>query len=148
MTRRREHRLPSYEALARLGSEQGKRHLRNVLRQGPASYDRLRAAVALGRAGDRSGLSLLRERLSQQGPNLGVALALQRLGAPEAEPALREALEHAALRVQAARALRAYGNVSGVSKMAPLLDSRLRETRLTAAAAIVLLTTQSRAEAP
>jgi HEAT repeat protein len=146
LTRRRDHRMPSYEALARLGSEEGERYLRRVLRRGPAPYDRLRAAVALGLAGDRSGLPLLRERLKKEDPNLGVALALQRLGVPAAEQALRRALEHAALRVQAARALRAYGNVSGVSEMAPLLDSRLRESRLTAAAAIVILTTQTRAE--
>ena len=82
------------------------------------------------------------------GPGLIPALALQKLGVPAAQQALRRALAHTALRVEAARALRVYGNITGVGEMERHLRSEGPETRLTAAAAIVILTTQSRAEAP
>lgn len=143
----RQHRMTSYEALVRLGNGKGKAHLRTVLLKSEAKYDRLRAAVALGMVGDRSGLELLKERLKEPGMHMGVALALQKLGAKEAREALVRALGHSALRVEAARALRAYGDVTLVSEMAKKLASPSEDSRLTAAAAIVILTAQARAEA-
>jgi len=142
----RQHRMTSYEALVRLGNGKGKTHLRKVFRKSKAKYDRLRAAVALGMVGDRTGIGLLKERLKEPGMHMGVALALQKLGAKEAREALVRALGHTALRVEAARALRAYGDVTLVSEMAQQLDSLSEDSRLTAAAAIVILTAQARAE--
>ena len=144
----RKHRLTSYEALARLGDADSLKYLRRVLRTSQAPDDRLRAAVALGLAGDRSGLPVLRKRLHDPVLHFGVALALQKLGVPAAQVALRRALNHNALRVQAARALRAYGAISDVDRMVPDLTSAAPEAQVTAAGAIVILTTQSRAEAP
>lgn len=143
----RQHRMTSYEALVRLGDQKVLTNLREVLQKTRAPYDRLRAAVALGMQGDRSGLAVLKARMKEPGMHMGVALALQKLGAPEARPALIRALEHTALREEAARALRAYGDVTMVAKMAPELRSDSDNARLTAAAAIVILTAQARAEA-
>ncbi len=143
----RQHRMTAYEALVRLGNPKGMKHLRGVLKESRAPYDRLRAAVALGMRGDRSGLAMLKGRMKKPGMHMGVALALQKLDAPEARPALARALDHTALREEAARALRAYGDVTLVSKMAPELKSNSEDSRLTAAAAIVILTAQARAEA-
>lgn len=147
LVRYRQHRMTAYEALVRLGDPKVLTHLREVLQKSRARYDRLRAAVALGMKGDRSGLGVLRARTKEPGMHMGVALALQKLGAPEARPALIRALEHTALREEAARALRAYGDVTLVAKMAPELSSNSEDARLTAAAAIVILTAQARAEA-
>ncbi len=144
----RKHRLTSYEALAHLGDASSLKYLRRVLRTSPAPDNRLRAAVALGLAGDRSGLPVLRKRLHDPGLHFEVALALQKLGVPAAQAALRRALNHHALRVEAARALRAYGAISDVDRMVPDLTSAEPEAQVTAAGAIVILTTQSRAEAP
>jgi HEAT repeat protein len=143
----RQHRMTAYEALVRLGDEKGMTYLRDVWKQSQAPYDRLRAAVALGMRGDGRGLSMLKGRMKKPGMHMGVALALQKLGAPEARPALVRALDHTALREEAARALRSYGDVTLVSKMAPELRSNSEDARLTAAAAIVILTAQARAEA-
>jgi len=143
----RQHRMTAYEALVRLGDPKVLAHLREVLQKSRARYDRLRAAVALGMKGDRTGLGVLRARTKEPGMHMGVALALQKLGAPEARPALVRALDHTALREEAARALRAYGDVTLVAKMAPELTSDSEENRLTGAAAIVILTAQARAEA-
>jgi len=75
-----------------------------------------------------------------------VALALQKLEVPEAPQALRQALAHRALRVKAARALRRYGRVSDLRPLTRDIASRAAESRLTAAAAIVILASQARAE--
>jgi hypothetical protein len=147
LARSRRHRMTSYEALVRLGDNKGMIHLREVLSKSRAKYDRLRAAVALGMQGDRSGLAMLKARMKEPGMHMGVALALQKLSAPEARQALVRALEHTALREEAARALRAYGDVTLVAKMAPDLRSDSEDARLTAAAAIVILTAQATAEA-
>ncbi len=147
LARLRQHRMTSYEALVRLGDQKGQVYLREVLQKSRAPYDRLRAAVALGMKGDRIGLAVLKARMKEPGMHMGVALALQKLGAPEARPALVRALEHTALREEAAQALRAYGDVTLVAKMAPDLTSDSENARLTAAAAIVILTAQARAEA-
>jgi HEAT repeat protein len=147
LARYRQHRMTAYEALVRLGDRLGVVQLQEALRKSRAPYDRLRAAVALGLRGDRAGLAVLRARMKEPGMHMGVALALQKLGAPEARDALVRALEHTALRVEAARALRAYGDVTLVAKMSPELGSQSEDSRLTAAAAIVILTSQARAEA-
>lgn len=141
------HRLTCREALARLGDERSKRYLRGVLDRSRAPYERLRAAVALGLAGDRAGLFLLKEQLAKPGIHLGVALALQRLEAPEARAALRRALGHHSIRIQAARALKRSGTVSDLASLSRDLRSRADESRLTAAGAIVVLSSQTRAEA-
>ena len=146
LARYRQHRMTSYEAMVRLGDEKVLIALREVLKS-RAKYDRLRAAVALGMKGDRSGLAVLQARMKEPGMHMGVALALQKLEAPEARPALLRALKHTALREEAARALRAYGDVTMVAKMGPELGSDSEDVRLTAAAAIVILTAQARAEA-
>jgi HEAT repeats/PBS lyase HEAT-like repeat len=147
LARHRQHRMTSYEALVRLGDPRGLVYLREVLERSGAPYDRLRAAVALGMKGDRTGLTVLKARMKEPGMHMGVALALQKLGAKEARPALIRALEHTALREEAAGALRAYGDVTLVAKMVPDLNSDSENARLTAAAAIVILTAQARAEA-
>lgn len=140
------HRITANEALVRLGDQRGRRVLHAVLAGDDPPYDRLRAAVALGQAGDHAALPLLVASLDEPQMRLGVALALQRLGSPLARPALEQALEHAALRVEGARALRGQGEVTGLRSLGRSLDSAHPETRLSAAASIVILTAQAEAE--
>jgi HEAT repeat protein len=141
-----EHRLVVAEGLVHLGEEPGRRFLLERYRSSPAPDERRRAAVALAMTGDRTGLALLLAEAARGQASLDVALALQHLGHEAARPVLERALQSPALRVEAARALRRYGDVSPVESLAAELDAAGEEARLSGAAAILLLTGQARAE--
>jgi hypothetical protein len=101
-------RLGAAETLAMLGDEGAVLALKEALARGGQEM-RMRAAVGLGRAGDASGVALLREMVAERRVELGAADALARLGDPASVPALTRALELTAMRVDAALTLRCLG---------------------------------------
>ena len=100
---------------------------------------KLRAAVALGRAGDASGLELLKTMAATPRVELGTATALARLGDPSAVPSLSRALGLTALRVEAALALRKLGTDVDLLPLANALSSGDELSRVTAAEALLIL---------
>ncbi len=110
-------RLGAAEHLALLGDAQGFATLKDALAgKGDAAKSneiRMRAAVALARAGDASGRELLGEMVADPRLDIGAEDALARLGDRSAVPALQRALGLSALRVQAAIDLRRLDTVGG-----------------------------------
>lgn len=144
---KKRYRLTCAEALIKLGDTRAKRYLVKVLDMESArSSDRLRAAVALGLAGDGRGAGLLREAVGGQRVHLGAALALARLQDPLATDALVRALDHTALRLEAARALRRLGTQVSLAKLVDRMKDPDAHGQISAAAAVLLLTRDARAD--
>ena len=136
-------RLGAAENLAALGDARGIAVLKDAL-AGRETEPRLRAAVALGRAGDASGKEILLGIIDDGRLEIGAGDALARLGDHAAVPALERALGLGALRVQAAVALRRLGVDPTVDAELGVLDRALASSdvvgKITAAeAALVLL---------
>ncbi|MCA9677110.1 MAG: hypothetical protein KC464_18940, partial [Myxococcales bacterium] len=106
--------------------------------------DRLRALVALGRAGRADVAPALREVLDDGQFNVGAAEALARLGDRAAEPRLLDQLEVPSLQVGAALGLRRLDPQLDPSRYLPALVAQLdldKDTaRVSAAEAILVLT--------
>jgi hypothetical protein len=148
LLKRARYRMTCAEALIKIGDAQARRVLMRMLNGAdtPASY-RLRAAVALGLAGDRSGKPLLELALRSQGVHLDAALALLELGDRRAVGVLVKALEHSASRLKAARALSRLGRQAGIGRLVERMHHPHHPGRVSAAAAVMLLTREARAEA-
>jgi HEAT repeat protein len=101
-------RLGAAENLAALGDAKAVAVLKEAL-AGKEAEPRLRAAVALGRAGDASGKDVLIGLVNEGRLEIGAEDALARLGDHAAIPALERALGLGAVRVQAAVDLRRLG---------------------------------------
>ena len=132
------HKLAAAESLASLGQDKAFELLKDQLSSGSAEI-KLRAAVALGKAGDKSGLELLRAQAGETRVELGAALALAKLNDPLARPALERALGLTALRVDAAIALRGLGVVPDLAPLTGSLASADELGRITSAEALVVL---------
>lgn len=148
LLRRERYRVTCAEALIKTGDTEARRVLLRMLNgvDIPSSY-RLRAAVALGLVGDRSGKSLLEHALRTEGVHLGAALALLELGDKSAVGVLIKALEHSAARLKAARALSRLGCQAGIGLLVERMHHFHHPGRVSAAAAVMLLTREARAEA-
>ena len=141
-------RLGAAEVLATSGDAKGIAALREVRADSSSTPDeRLRAAVALGRAGvsDVPGLAEdLRAALDDGRYNVGAASALARLGDPAAVPALEAQLAVPSLRVGAAVSLRRLRPDLDATPLLPALAAALGADRdvatVSAAEAILVLT--------
>jgi len=104
----------------------------------------MRAAVALGRAGDAAGVGLLREMIKESRIEIGAASALARLGDKSCVPALQKALGLSALRVDAAVALRALDAEPDLAPLSSALGGGDDLGRISAAEAILILSEPER----
>jgi HEAT repeat protein len=166
---RRDVRVDAARALARMGDDRGARVLRSLLSYkqyqisaaavlaergdadglellrdhagGNARTDeqRMRALVALGRAGDASVADQLAGMLEDQSHRVGAADALAALGDPRAVPALVEQLAHPSLRVGAAQALRRVKAEVALEPLALALVSGGDVARVSAAEVVLIL---------
>ncbi|MBI4508200.1 MAG: HEAT repeat domain-containing protein [Deltaproteobacteria bacterium] len=136
-------RLGAAEALALLGDEPAISILKEAL-AGKNAEAQMRAAVALGRAGDPSGLEWLKAMTAGGKVELGAATALARFDDPAALPALVRALELTALRHEAAIALRRMGADVDPGPLAAALVAGDELARTTAAEAILILYDEER----
>jgi HEAT repeat protein len=134
------YRVGAAGLLARLGDQKAMEVLREELRLADATEEsRMRAAVALGRAGDASVRQTLLTILDDGRYNVGAADALAALGERQAEAALVRQLNLASLRVGAAEALRRLGSKLDLGPLAVALESGDDVGRVSAAEAILIL---------
>jgi HEAT repeat protein len=131
-------RLGAAETLALLGDPQATGVLKDALR-GPSREGRMRAAVALGLAGDATGIEVLRAMTAEARIELGAAMALARLKVADCVPALLRALGLSATRVDAALALRRLGAEVDPALLAPALATGDPVGRISAAEAALIL---------
>jgi HEAT repeat protein len=137
----RNEKIAAAEHLARAGDAEARELLTGIVGDSGADDEaRMRAAVALGRAGDPSVAAFLRETLESGRYRVGAAGALAALGDPAATATLAEQLELNAMRVSAARALRRLGAEVSLEPLALALTHDDEVSRLTAAEAILILT--------
>jgi HEAT repeat protein len=136
-------RLSAAESLAVLGDPEAFQVLREALTNG-SKENRMRAAVALGRAGDGAGLELLKELVKESRVELGAASALARLGDAGCAPALQRALGLTALRVEAAVALRGASIKPDLEPLSAALAAGDVLGRISAAEAVLVLTEAER----
>lgn len=142
----RNHRIEAAGLLARMGDQQGFEALREELAdEDTSSEQKMRLAVALGRAGDESVKPQLLEILQNEEArtqHVGAAEALAALRDRAAVPALVHQLDVHALRVGAALALRRLGergDTVALDGLAAALETGPEDARASAAEAILLL---------
>ena len=134
------HRLGVAALLARRGNEDGLAALREVLADRDESNELImRAAVALGRAGDASVRDRLVEILDDGRYHVGAADALATLEDPAAVPALIRQLELSSMRVRAALGLRRLAQEVPLDNLVAALEQGSEAARVSAAEAILIL---------
>jgi len=131
-------RIGAAETLAALVNADGLAALKEALSD-ESEETRMRAAVALGKAGDATGINLLKEMVNDPRVELDAAGALAALGNKDYLPALTRAFRLSALRVEAAVATRRLGATVDVSTLHKALVSGDEMSRITAAEAIIVL---------
>jgi len=140
MLRLRGYRIGAAALLARLGDERGLEALRAAVALPTNSPEtKMRAAVALGSAGDASVKEKLEKILVEGRYNVGAAIALATLGDRKAVPHLARQLERNAMRVQAALALVRLNSDIDLTPLAVALASEDEVARVSAAEAILVL---------
>lgn len=138
MMRLSRHRIGTAAILARLGDPQGLAILHDELR-GKSDEVAMRAAVALGRAGDDSVHERLVAILESGKFQIGAAEALAALGDKVAADVLARQLESPSLRVDAAEALVSLGAEVDLTPLAVSLKASDPASRVTAAEAVLVL---------
>jgi HEAT repeat protein len=134
------HRVGAAGLLARLGDDDGLKVLRAEASDRRASAEaRMRAQVALGRAGEASVKAALREILADRRYNVGAADALAALGDDAATPALTAQLGLSAMRVQAALWLRRMKKDVDQEPLVAALEGGDEASRVSAAEALLIL---------
>jgi HEAT repeat protein len=134
------HKTGAAGLLARLKDDEGLKILRTQLAAKDAPESVMRAAVALGRAGDASVRERLHEILADRRYNVGAADALAALGDPACVEALTQQLRLSALRVQAALWLRRLEQTVDLEPLVVALESGDDAARVSAAEALLILT--------
>ena len=131
MTSFRHYKISACGHLARAGDEKAKILLEKVYNDpGEDAETVLRAAVALGRAGDKSVAEYLRSTLADGRFQVGAADALATLGDEAAVKPLSGQLELNAMRVRAALALRRLGTDVPLEPLAVALTEDDEVTRV------------------
>lgn len=134
------HKISVAEVLARIGDERGIALLRATLDNKRASEEnKMRAAVALGRAGDESVRDQLYAIMKDGRFQVGAADALATLGDDSAVGALTEQLKTVSMRVSAALALRRLGAEVELDLLAASLETANDVGKVSAAEAIMIL---------
>jgi HEAT repeat protein len=136
----RSHRIGAAGLMARAGNDEGLEVLRREVgdRNAPEE-NRMRAAVALGRAGDASVRDELVRILEDGRYQVGAADALAALGDHAAVPALVAQLDEPSMRVRAALGLRRLGAKVELEPLVAALGSGHEVGRVSAAEAILIL---------
>jgi HEAT repeat protein len=135
-----QHRIGAAGLLARLGDDEGLKLLRAEAADRRATPEaRMRAEVALGRAGDASVKAALHKILADQRYNVGAAEALAALGDEAAAPALNAQLGLSAMRVQAALWLRRMKKPVDQAPLVVALENGDEASRVSAAEALLIL---------
>jgi len=135
-----QHRVGAAGLLARLGDDEGLKVLRAEASDRSATLEaRMRAQVALGRAGDTSVAPALHKILSDRRYNVGAADALAALGDAAAGPALAIQLGLNAMRVQAALWLRRLKIDVDPAPLELALRAADEASRVSAAEALLIL---------
>jgi HEAT repeat protein len=135
------HRLGAATELAQLQDERGVEALRETFEDASSSEEnKMRAAVGLGRAGDKIASDYLKKILSEGRYVVDAAGALAVLGEEEARPALMRQLELTSMRVRAAGSLKSMGEEIDLAPLAAALKTGSTDGRIGAAEAILLLT--------
>lgn len=135
------HRIGAAGLLARLNDAEGLKVLRAEATSKQAGAEaRMRAAVALGRAGDASVKGQLVEILADKRYNVGAADALAALGDPAAVEPLTAQLALSAVRVPAALWLRRMKKDVDLEPLALAVESGDEASRVSAAEALLVLT--------
>ena len=135
--------LPNYKlsaagTLALLGDADGIA----VLKEALAARDpepRMRAAAALGKAGDASGKELLLQMIADPRYDQLAATALARLGEMSAAPVLTKVLVLSSLSVEAAIGLRRLGVDPDLAPLVSVLEHGDEVARIEAAEAVIVL---------
>ncbi|HWM85162.1 MAG TPA: HEAT repeat domain-containing protein [Kofleriaceae bacterium] len=136
-----QHRVGAAGLLARLGDDEGLKMLRAEVADKRATPEaKMRAQVALGRAGDASVKGALQKILSDKRYNVGAADALAALGDEAAGPALTVQLGLSAMRVQAALWLRRMKKEVDLEPLFLALQAGDEASRVSAAEALLILT--------
>jgi HEAT repeat protein len=139
----RSHRIGAAAELALLDDERGIEVLEKTLRNKKSSSEnKMRAAVALGRAGHESARDELASILADGQYVVDAAGALAALGDELAVPALEKQLGLAAMRVSATESLRQMHREIDLQPLATALASADEEGRVTAAEAILIATAE------
>ncbi len=112
-----------------------------------ASWEKQRAAAALGMMGNPEGKSFLKNNSMGESLPLGVAIAMAGTVHDMAEEALVQALKHSALRLEAAREMVRMGKRADTAELESEMTSSCESSRVTAAAAFVILTKNRETEA-
>ncbi|MBT8496371.1 MAG: hypothetical protein KJO07_25215, partial [Deltaproteobacteria bacterium] len=135
----RTHKLGAAAVLAELDDERGLDVLRKALGKRSSPAARMRAAVALGRAGQADAHEVLGEILADGRYQVGAAEALARLGDRRSVPTLVRQLGHSSVRVEAALALRELGVEVELEPLAAALRSGDEVAAVSAAEAVLIL---------
>jgi HEAT repeat protein len=134
------HKISVAELLARIGDEKGIALLQATLKNKRASDEnKMRAAVALGRAGHEEVRDQLYAIMKDGRFQVGAADALATLGDESAVDALTEQLGTVSMRVSAALALRRLGAEVELELLADALETANDVGKVSAAEAIMIL---------
>ena len=137
----RHHKIAACGHLAKAGDAKAKSVLEGIYRDRKSDPEsKLRAAVALGRSGDKSVAEFLRGTLTDGRFQVGAADALATLGDRSSIEPLTVQLGLNAMRVRAAVALRSLDADVSLEPLAVALTEDDEVTRVTAAEAIIILT--------
>jgi len=132
------HRLSAAGSLALLDQPEGISVLKDALAAREAE-PRMRAAAALGHAGDAAGKDLLLQMIADPRYDQLAATALARLGEHSAVPVLTKVLVLSSLSVEAAIGLRRLGVDVDLSPLQAVLEHGDEVARIEAAEAVIVL---------
>jgi hypothetical protein len=138
------YRLGAAGLLARLKDEEGLKALRAEMARKSSAENVMRAAVALGRAGQVDVQEQLRTIVNDRRYNVGAADALAALDDSAAVEPLRQQLGLSAMRVQAALWLRRMDQKVDLGPLEAALESGDDASRVSAAEALLVLTGPAR----
>ena len=134
------YRLGAAGLLARLKDEEGLKALRTEMAKKSSAENVMRAAVALGRAGQGDVQEQLRTIVNDRRYNVGAADALAALGDSAAVEPLTQQLGLSAMRVQAALWLRRLDQKVDLGPLQIALESGDEASQVSAAEALLVLT--------
>lgn len=136
--------MAACEAAVFLQFEPARIRLLQTMHQAARMGDRVRAALVLAQAGNREGQDVLRTAFEDGQFRFMAALGLAALGDTHAIPMLQLALEHMALRKEAAESLRRFGRVDDYTFLVRDMESPHVPIKISAAIAVYILTAPTR----
>lgn len=136
--------MAACEAAVFLQFEPARIRLMQVMHQADRMGDRVRAALVLAQTGNREGKDVLHTAFEDGQFRFMAALGLATLGDTRAIPVLQLALEHIALRKEAAESLRRFGRINDYTFLVRDMESQHVPMKISAAIAVYILTAPTR----